>query len=266
MKSRQLWITLGTAVVSFVLGLTLAPGLRKPEATPASELSVAKSGARNPSGSQADNTDAAATRTRLGSRVEKKKNSEPRISIPLSAVEKTLNSLGFDSNIMAPYNGIDRTLAILGATETESTEIRNSLKRAKDDLHAAEKKLIKVIQTDETEIRMDNSALRDIATSVSQQLQTDIRSNLPTDTAEALISNIKWDQFYPTDEKSFPTLFISRSISGRLNNWVMIRGGGSGDLIQNFANDGNPIPADQVYNDRWKPLLKGLTLLPRNER
>lgn len=266
MKSRQQWITFGTAIVSFVLGATMAPTLRKSGVTSTSETVVTKSRVRNPSESPADSPGEATIRTRLGHREEKTKNSEPRVSIPLSAMEKTLKGLQFDSSAMATFNGIDRTLAVLGATETEDAAIRTSLKRAKDDLQAAEKKLIKVVQTEETEIRMDNSALRDLAASVSRQLQADIRSSLPGDTAEVLISAVNWDQFYPTDEKSFPTLFISRSISGRLNNFVMVGGGGSGGLIQNFADDGNPIPADQVYDDRWKPLLKGLMLLPRNEK
>ncbi|MES2921852.1 MAG: hypothetical protein V4819_09905 [Verrucomicrobiota bacterium] len=266
MKSRQIWITAGTALISFALGVAFAPSWKKSAGEPATVTREGKSSGRSFSSTLPKGGEETAARTRVSKREEKKKPAEPRISVPVSSVAKTLKGLQFNSDIMAPFNGIDRAFPFLGATEAEEAEIKTSLKRAKDELLAAEKRLIKVIQTDQTQIRMDNSSMRDVAQSVAQQVQTDIRSNLPGDTAEILISSINWEQFYPTDEKNFPTLSIIRQSSSRISAMEMIGGGGHGGQVHGFADDGTPIPADQVFNDRWKPFLKGLTLLPQNEK
>lgn len=266
MKSRQIWIITGTAIVSFALGVAFALSWKKPANEPISAISKEKSSGRRSSSSLPEAGEDPATRTRVSKRDEKKKTTEARISVPVSSVAKTLKGLQFNSNIMATFNGIDRAFPFLGATEAEEAEIKASLKRAKEELLAAEKTLIKVVQTDQSQIRMDNSAMREITESVSQRLQTDIRSNLPSDTSEILISSINWEQFYPTDEKNFPTLLIIRQTSSRMSAMEMIGGGGHGGQIHNFADDGTPIPADQIFDDRWKPFLKGLTLLPQNEK
>lgn len=266
MKFRQIWITAGIAFISFALGAVFAPSWRKSVGERLSSTREGKSTGRSFSTSLPEDDAETATRTRAGKREDKKKPAEARISVPVSSLMKTIKGLQFNSDIMANFNGIDRAFPFLGATEAEEAEIKASLKRAKDELQAAEKRLVKVVQTDQTEIRMDNSAMRDIADSISQRLQTDIRSNLPGDTAEILISSINWEQFYPTDEKNFPTLSIIRQTSSRMAAMEMIGGGGHGGQVHNFADDGTPIPADQVFDDRWKPLLKGLTLLPQNEK
>lgn len=266
MKTRQIWILAGTAVISFALGIAFASSFKKPAKEPVSAIREGKSSGGSFSSSSSEREEETATRTRVGRREEKKKTSEARISVPVSSVAKIIKGLQFDSNIMAPFNGVDRAFPFLGVTETEDAELKASLKRSKDELLAAEKRFIKVHQTDQNQIQMDNRSMRDVAEAVSQRLQTDIRSNLPSDTAEILISSINWEQFYATDAKNFPTLTIIRQTSSRITAMEMIGGGGHGTQVLNFADDGTPIPADQVFDDRWKPFLKGLTLLPQDEK
>lgn len=266
MKSRQIRITAATAIVSFVLGIAFASSWRKPDAGSVAGNRQTKPGDRSPSANLPDNAEEIPGRTRVGKREEKKKPSEPRISVPLSLVAKSLKGQHIDPNIMAPFNGIDKALPILGATEAQETEIKNSLRKAKDEILVAEKTQIKVIQADDTQIRLDNSAMKSLADSVTRRFQDDIRATLPSDTAELMISSIDWDRFYPTDEKSYPRLHIVRSTSGQMSGWVTIVDSSFGNPVHGFGDDGTPIPADQVFDDRWKPFLKGLTLLPQNEK
>lgn len=51
-----------------------------------------------------------------------------------------------------------------------------------------------------------------------------------------------------------------------MNAMVMTGFGGCGGMVHGYVDDGTPIPAGQVFDDRWKPYLKGLTLLPQNEK
>ena len=50
--------------------------------------------------------------------------------------------------------------------------------------------------------------------------------------------------------------------------WVRDDSMGQGYSIDpKFADDGTPIPAEEAFGDeRWNPFLKGLTLLPQNEK
>ena len=265
MKSRQNWITIGTAMASFALGVALAPSLRKSETGSVSSTREGKPSSRITSGNLPDEAGEIPTPSRVAKRGEKKKATEPRISIPMSTVANILKSQRFNSNFMELSHGLERNLPYLGASEVEIAEIKNSLKKVQDELQAEEKKHLKVLQSDDTRIQLDNSSMQAVAESVRQQFQNDLRSTLPGDAAELLISSIDWNQFYPTDKESYPTLKITRSSSGRMNAMVMTGFGGSGGQVHGFADDGTPIPADQVFDERWKPLIKGLTLLPQNE-
>jgi hypothetical protein len=268
MKSRQQWITAGTAVVSFALGAVLAPTLRKSVNISASESQVTRSSARPPSESQADNPKEGTPRPRLGNREEKKKNTEPRISIPLASVAKVIREQRYSSHFSRLDYQMARALPLLGATEQETSDIKTLLKQAESDIYAAEKTHLKAIQTDASQIQLDNSSMKSVSKVIAQKTQDGIRSSLPPDLAEVLISSVDWNEIYPTDEKSYPTLTITRSTSGKMTVWIRDSDSGTGYPIDpKFADDGTAIPADEALpDDRWRPFLKGLTLLPQNEK
>ncbi len=201
----------------------------------------------------------------MGTREEKKKPGEPRISIPSRNVEKTIRTLhpisSFDN-----FGGMKDALALVGASEQQTGEVMALLDRAKSEILSEEKNHLKAIQTDDTRIRLDTQGMEAPAKVIVQQLQNDIRATLPPDLAAILVSNTAWNQYYRTDENLYPTLTISRGTSGLWGS----EDGKSWErrfrVDPKFPDDGTPIPADQVFDDRWKPFLKGLTLLPQNEK
>ncbi|MEO5917170.1 MAG: hypothetical protein ABIS50_23270 [Luteolibacter sp.] len=266
MMSRQLWITVGTAVVSFALGLALAPSLRKSDAGAISEIRQTKSGDRTPSGTLSGDAREITSHNRVGKRDEKTKNTEPRISIPLSTVEKRIKDQPFDSDFMYLSSFLERDLPYLGATDAEAAKLMNSLKQAQTDLLTGERNLLKVVQTDKTRIQLDTSAMQPVYASAIQRFQDDIRSTLSPEAANLLISSIDWNQFYPAGKESSPIFKIIRRTSGEVAGVLTM-----GDIVKwymipgDFADDGKPIPADSGF-DHWKPYLKGLTLLPQNEK
>ena len=266
MKSRQIWIVAGTAVVSFALGLIVAPSLRRPDTASVAAIHQTKSNGRSSSGTESGDAEEFSGKVRAGTRTEKKKAGELRIAVPLQSLEKAIKSLhpidAFDN-----FSGMKIALNILGASEEQIDEIMALLDRSKSEIHAEEKNRLKAIQVDETKIRLDTRAMEAPAKAIVQRMQNDIRMILPPDTADILVSSTEWNSYYSTEERFFPTLTVNRQAAG----WL--RGSENGKtwerrfrIDSQFADDGTPIPADEIFDDRWKPFLKGLTLLPQNEK
>lgn len=159
------------------------------------------------------------------------------------------------------------SLMLLGTSEREKNDVLELLEKAESELHAEERKLVKVVQTDASEIRLDNRAMEVPSKKICLQIQDGIRAFLPAELAEVLISATEWDRIYPTGEKAGPAFTIRRMGDGSLfqylsEPWRSI----STEADSKFKDDGTPIPADEVFQgERWKPFLKGLTLLPKNQ-
>jgi hypothetical protein len=164
--------------------------------------------------------------------------------------------------------GVEKALPLLGASEQEAADVLALINRLESEIYAEEKKHLKIFEADGTVIRFDNSSMKVPVQAISQRTQDGIRAILPAELSEVLISSVSWQKLYMTNEASFPTLNIERSSSGRMTAWARDANGGSGDTVDpKFKDDGTPIPAAEVFkDDRWKPFLKGLTLLPQNEK
>jgi hypothetical protein len=203
-------------------------------------------------------------------REEKKKPSERQVSIPLADVAEIIRKGQFSSNsdFLDLRQEMEKSLTLLGTSRLEKAAVLALLKKTESAIYAEEKKLIKVVQTDGTEIRLDHQAMEAFSKTIAPQIQEGIRSLLSADLAEVLISSTKWDVLYPTDEKSFPAFSITRSPSGiMIALFCQSNSQRATGIDSKFKDDGTPIPADQVFKDtRWQHLLKGLTLLPRDEK
>ena len=161
---------------------------------------------------------------------------------------------------------MEQSLTLLGASEREKNDVLDLLKKTESEIHAEEKKRLKVVQTEDTVIRLDNRSMEAFSKTLAPKIQEGIRASLPADLADVLISSSHWDQLYPTGENSFPTFTISRDSKGNMIANIQQASRGTGmSLASGFENDGKPIPADQVFHEeQWKPFLKGLTLLPKD--
>ena len=271
MKPSQFTIPVVTGALGLALGLALPSSFRKPEGAAISESSARKlkSGNHADAGSAPAEVGAkTAVRTRARDRGEDKKPKEPRVSIPLKTLVQILknNDFSYTSEFDSLDHAMGKALVLLGATETEQDNIKKVIQTSKSEILAAEKTHVKLGEVSSDLIQMDMSGMRGPAEEIAGRTKDGIRAALPADLAEGLISAINWKKYYPVDDKSFTRLEITRGRSGKLTAWERSSNGGMGhSLDAEFQDDGTPLPAERIFNDRWKPFLKGVTILPKDE-
>ena len=268
MKHDLLWTNAATATVSFALGWALTPKSSPSQGAATTAAQSANSISSDSTSSQAAPSEEATVRSRVAKRDETKKSSEPRISIPLTTIAETIrDKLESYYSFQNLQSKMAESLTLLGTSERGKYEILELLKKTESEIYTEEKKLLKVVQTDGSEIHLDNQAMEPFSKRIALQIQDGIRTSLPADFADVLISSTQWDKLYPTGEKSFPVFTITRALNGKMTAWVRQSTGGRGTgLDSKYLDDGTPIAADEVFQDeRWRPFLKGLTLLPKDE-
>lgn len=189
------------------------------------------------------------------------------MAVPVKTVVKLLQAHFRGVGYQELPVGMERAVDTLGISRTESDEINDLFKKSRDELTAAEKTCFKLGHVTPDRIEIDTSAIREPASAIIGRLQQGIRSTLKPEAAELLISSIDWKKYYPIDNSSTTTFEISRKYTGLRSAWVRTTGQNSGRGIdkRKFPDDGTPLPADQIFDDRWKPYLQGLTLLPTDE-
>lgn len=258
-----------TGAIGLALGLALAPGFRTEDAkTSESPGRKFNNGNAAEAASTDTEVDAKTTvRSRPRDREEAQKNREPRVSIPLKSIVGILKKeFNYSSDFDSLENSMEKALVLLGATPVEKEEVLKLVKTSESEIFAAEKNHMKLGEVTTDLIKIDMSGMRGPAEEIAGRTKDGIRATLPADLAEGLISAIKWEEYYPTDEKSFTQLKITRGRSDRLTAWEMQGGGGMGSgLDHEFKDDGTPLPAEKIFKDRWKPFLKGVTILPKDE-
>ena len=210
-----------------------------------------------------------AIRTRARDRGEDKKPKEPRVSIPLKTVVQILKDKDFSytSEFDSLNYSMEKALVLLGATETEQENIKELIQTSKSEILAAEKNHVKLGEVTSDLIQMDMSGH---ARACGRNRRPDQgrhpgrpaggsggRTHLPPSTGRI---------YYPVDDKSFTRLEITRGRSGKLTAWERSANGGTGRGVEpEFKDDGTPLPAERIFEDRWKPFLKGVTILPKDE-
>lgn len=271
MKPSQYTLAAVTGILGLALGLALAPSVNSPENKIAPESSIGhlKSNSSTDTGNTASTEGGkTTTRTRTKDRGEDRKPKEQRVSIPLKTLVSVLKDGDFkySSNFNRLNFSMEKALTLLGATEGERKEIADLVKKSESDILAAEKTHIKLGEVTADLIRMDMSGMRGPAEEIARRTQDGMRMALPADLAESIISAIKWEDYYPVDEKSFTRLEITRGRAGKLTVWEKIDNGGMGHQADaEFKDDGTPLPAERIFHNRWKPFLKGVTILPKDE-
>ena len=267
MKYRLLWTQAATATVSFALCWVLTPKSAPSQGAAATAQSV-HSGSSISSSSQSDASAETIVRTRVATRDEKKTPAEPRVSLPLATIAGMIREKSKDNfDFCSLRDGMKNSLSLLGVSDREKSDVLELLKNVEAEIHAEEKNLIRVVQIDASEIRLDNQAMEGFSKTIAPKIQDGIRASLPADLAEVLISSTEWDRIYPTGEDNFPVFTITRAHNGGLkaNMYQSARGFKIG-IEPKFKDDGTPIPVNEAFRgERLNPLLKGLTLLPKDE-
>jgi hypothetical protein len=276
MKSSHLVIPSVTGILGLALGIAMAPRVRTVEAAGEAPSAVAKSIRHQSAGlggitSEEGRKTTAPSRSR--DRGEEKKSKEPQISIPLKTMVGFLKESQFKygSGFDSLESSMIKALNLLGATDREREEIVDLVKRSQAEIHAAEKASLKLGEVTAERINIDVSGMQGPAEEIARRTQDGIRAALPSDMGEGLLSAIDWEAYYPAEPAGSSFVEITRSNSGRLKAHQQTnRFGRVQNLSSEFKDDGTPLPADQAFKDliggdRWLPLLKGLTLLPKNE-
>jgi hypothetical protein len=271
MKSHPLLINAAIALISFALGVAFTPAWKKSEKgeETVAELHSPKSSYRSASESSPDAPEETNTHSRVARRDEKKKPAEPRVTLPLANVAEMIRKeqIRGGCHFTDLRNRMNKSLTLLGTSEREKNDVLELMEKMDAAIRTEEKKLIKVIQASPSEIHLDNRAMEAFAKTIAPQIQEGIRSFLPADLAEVLISSTTWDELYPTGENALCRFYITRSTSGKMTAETAQFSQRIGYAVDSkFVDDGTPIPADQIFQRCSHPLLKGLTLLPQNEK
>lgn len=256
-----------TGVLGMLLGLKLAQPLSIPgNDDGASSTAGSSDEVRSVDDTSLDKSTANhRTRTRAQERAADRKPKEPRVSIPVKSLVEGLkkSELSYSSQFDCLEDCMDKTLILLGTTTKEQEEVRNLIQNSKAEILAAEQSHLKLGDVTADVVHMDTSGMRGPVEEIIGKTKSGIRDALPNDLADCLIQSISWDKYYPVD--AYTRLEIDRDPSGRLMAWVRNSQRGSGSVVNNhFKDDGTPLPTDQIFPDRWKPLLKGVAILPKD--
>ena len=269
MKPSRFILPAAMGILGLMLGVGLAPVLRKTgNGWVSGPSAVGSQPVNSAEAAVAISRDGGKTndRTRARERTEDKKPTEPRVSIPLRTLVQVLKKgdFSYSSQFDSLNDCMEKALILLGATENEQQEIKNLIEHSMSEILAAEKSQLALGEVSADVIYFDTSAMRRPVEEIIEQTKHGIRAALPGDLATSLIESIAWDRYYPIDGHT--RLEINRGSKGELMAWARNSSRGSGTVVdRQFKDDGTPLPAELIFGERWRPFLKGVTILPRDE-
>ncbi len=173
---------------------------------------------------------------------------------------------------------ISRTLGLLGASTEECGAVISALDQANKDLQAAERKQIKVVSASGTGVTLDLSGMTKPAAEIIARTRESVRSALPPNIGELTVEAIDWETLYfngaadpmpvnqaaSTDgtDSSRANFTIERSDGKITTHFTNGSSTTKGEIPADFPDDGTPLPADELFGERWAPYLKGVMLSP----
>lgn len=207
------------------------------------------------------------TTTKTSQRTIHAKPSEPRVSIPISSVVGILSSKQPGLNGFEHYEqSMSEALTLLGTTDDEKSRVMELMSRTKNDLFQAERKVIQPNVLNDHEVSIDLREMDNAASAIIERTRSGLKSILQQDIGDALDSTIDWNNFYRPNFATDPGAVrfrIRRDVDGGLIYEVSYSNGGSiMGKSEGLNDDGNAIRADEVFPERWRPLLKGIELQP----
>lgn len=215
--------------------------------------------------------DGSIARTKSAERTALPKHSEPRISIPVSSVVSILNSrpahqCGFENY----EQSMGEALTLLGASNDEKSQVMELMAQTKNDLLLTERSILKAKVVNDFEVGIDLSKMNQAAAAIIERTQSGLKSILPSDIGDAVVTSINWNNFYRSDlagDSGKVTFKITRDPDGKLNYRMNFANGSAiMGASEGLYDDGLAIHADEVFPERWRPLLAGVELLPSKSR
>lgn len=202
------------------------------------------------------------TRPALPPKAEEKET----IEVPIDVVDAVLKGNHFlFIDLRNANERFDTALALLGATSEQRRQSAELLDDTRKQLFEAEKRQYRVRSIDAQKVELDLGNIDEEAEKVIEVTKQRFREILPEKSADMLLRSVNWTRYYPQLDplSNYATLSIVRGGSGLMATFRNESSSyGIGINRSRFPNDGSPIPAAEVFEDRWKPFLKDVMLEP----
>ena len=267
MKPKQLVIPLVCTALGYSIG-GIFPFLGGGPSDAESGAALAGS-AINQSSNPRDSAhlDGSAARTKSAERSSASKHSEPRVSIPVSSVVAILNSRpAYQAGFENYEHSMGEALILLGASSQEKSQVMELMAQTKNDLLLTERSVLEAKVINDFEAGIDLSQMNQAAAAIIERTQIGLKSILPSDIGDAIVTSINWNNFYRSDLAGDPgkvSFKITRDPDGKLNYRINFTNGSAiMGASEGLYDDGLAIHADEVFPERWRPLLAGVELLP----
>lgn len=260
MKTRQTLVITGIALLAYVLGVLTAPVV-SPRSGDGN--SVGNSDSRKStilSSQQEGESGSAKFRSH-----ERPPGAPDSITIPSKSIKNLIankSHRGWDYRYLADH--VSDALTILGATDEEHRAVGAAFEKARAELVGKEKELARVTQPDPSKIEIDLTAVKEHATRIVRGIQDDLRTTLPSSTAEILISSIEWGDYYIPGGETSMIFTIERSPGGRIHAYARSNNDFYGQSVNSQVElpEDTPIQARAIFGNSWGHLLQDLTILP----
>ncbi len=162
---------------------------------------------------------------------------------------------------------LDETLILLGATKEQCSQIKEIFNAAEPKVSELEKSHTKLGEITADHISFDRRGMIEPINQLIEGIQDEIRGVLPGQASETLISALDLEnKYYPMSVLTSPGHFeIVRGNNALIAHMISkSHGSGWGIDLNQYRDDGTPIPADKVFGEQWALLLKGKNLLPKD--
>lgn len=163
---------------------------------------------------------------------------------------------------------IDTALALLGTTPAQREQIADLMNETRRNLIDLEQANFRVRGKDDHKVELDIGdfdEFGDAAEKEIDRMKQQFRDILPERTADALLNSISWQNYYPlmAPLSNYATLSITQLGDGHLMATFRAERSSQGKGFDSSKYPaGQPIPASEVFDERWRPYLKDVFLLP----
>jgi len=155
-------------------------------------------------------------------------------------------------------------LTLLGATEQEVHSAIRIFQASAEALKKQEKELAKISQPDPSTIVIDLTAVHAPVRKSIEEMQANLRAELPAGMAEVLISSIPWKSYYLPENVSTLTFTARQNSDGYVSGNIRSNSDHFSQTISTAIEppNGSPLDASRILPG-WDNLLDDITIVPQ---